>query len=118
MALTGYWSNGICTASQAEAVAALNSQFPVVTDAFIHVGNAVASGVDGAQLTTWTFNLGASGGAWFAHSLIFYFVPCDPDLQSSKSVAMFSDGLQMGWGVVAAMAAALSIIFIKKSFFR
>lgn len=118
MALTGYWSNGICTASQAEAVAALNSQFPVITDAFFHTGSAVASGTNAALLTTWTFNLGVSGGTWITHAMIFNFSACDPDLQSSKSVAMFNDGLQMGWGVVAAMAAALSIIFIKKSFFR
>lgn len=78
MALTGFWISGVCYANQVEAVAALNSQFPVVTDAFLHVGSAVASGASGALLTTWTFNLAAVPNSWQAHAMIFNFSACDP----------------------------------------
>lgn len=39
------------------------------------------------------------------------FPNCDP-------TEPYFDGMAIGWGVVGAMAAALSVIFIKKSFFR
>lgn len=84
MPLTGFWSNGICAANQADAIAALNSQYPVVTDAFLHHGSAVASGVNGALLTTWTFNLGTVGGTWITHAMIFYFSACDPALDPNQ----------------------------------
>lgn len=83
MALTGFWVNGVCTDSQASAVAALNSQFPIVTDAFFHTGSAIASGTTAALLTTWTFNLGTVGGTWLMHAMIFNFSACDPALYPS-----------------------------------
>ncbi|MDD2943638.1 MAG: hypothetical protein PHC51_11820 [bacterium] len=39
---------------------------------------------------------------------------CDP----AVSTDAYMDGMTIGWGVVSAMAAAASIIFLKKAFFR
>lgn len=80
MALTGFWVNGVCAASQADAVDLLNSQFPVVTGALFHSGSAVANGTTGALLSVWTFNLSAVGGTYVNHNLSFNFSSCDPVL--------------------------------------
>lgn len=83
MALTGFWVNGVCTDSQASAVAAINSQFPVVGDSFIHTGSAIASGTVAVKLTVYTFNLGLSGGVWLSHVLTYSLTACDPVLYPS-----------------------------------
>jgi hypothetical protein len=40
------------------------------------------------------------------------------DYTGPTHVQAYFDGMAIGWGVVAAMVSALSILFIKKSFFR
>lgn len=90
MALTGFWVSGVCYASQMEAVAALNSQFPIVTGAFLHHGSAVASGASDALLTIRTINLVAVPDSWQVHAMIFNFSACDPLISPVTLSKIFS----------------------------
>lgn len=78
MALTGFWVNGVCAASQAEAVDLINSHWPITTDTFLHMGSGVAHLTNGVLLTTFSMNLSITGSAWISHAMIFYLSPCDP----------------------------------------
>lgn len=78
--MTGFWVNGTCAASQADAVAVLNSQFPIVTDAFIHIGYATPSGATGVSLLTYTMNLSVDLAPWITHNNVFNLKACDPAL--------------------------------------
>lgn len=82
MALTGFWVNGVCAASQAEAVDLVNSHWPLTTDTFLHMGSGVAYLTNGVLLTTFSMNLSIPGSAWISHAMIFYLSPCDPALHS------------------------------------
>jgi hypothetical protein len=117
MALTGYWISGVCRGTQAEALDAVAAQYPhsengVMFSAasFQFTGpNNIGAWVQGQNMST-----GLVSGQWIDTPV----TSCDPAVSQAVNVQMFNDGMQMGWGVVAAMAAALSVIFIKQSFFR
>lgn len=123
MALTGFLVNQghttICAADSASAMVAIGGRFPYVA------GNQpVLCSLDSSTFTVpATFNnaitchsLVATSQYTFTHPMVL--ARCDPADTLGTNTAFYADGMQMGWGVVSAMAAALAIIFIKKSFFR
>lgn len=115
MPLTGFYMNGICHASQAEAIDAFVSMTPVLTNSqYLTTLSAAASGVSAMTISTNTMNLAGAGNTFVAHSASLPLRPCDPVISTTP----FFDGMTMGWGVVSAMAAAVAIIFIKKALFR
>lgn len=122
MALTGFLVNRVsdwtCADGAAAAIQAIGSRFPYVAGAAPTLCNIDSSVFTAPNIFTNTITCHdlTGGQQWtIAHDL--KLMQCDP-VAIDQSTVMFNDGLQMGWGVVAAMAAALSIIFIKKAFFR
>ncbi len=120
MALTGYLVNQghstVCAPDAAAAMVALGGRFPYVagsqpvlcnlnssahTPPDIFTNNITCHDLTGAQMYT------------YSHPLIL--VRCDPADTLGTNAAMFADGMSMGWGVVAAMAAALAVIFLKNA---
>ena len=86
----------------------------------------VATSVTG--LTSYEFSYIKNAGVWFMQKLTianngnitvnFTVSAVVPTFPSCDSTVAFFDGMQIGWGVVAAMAAALAIIFLKNSLFQ
>ncbi|MBI1887204.1 MAG: hypothetical protein HYS19_02360 [Nitrosomonadales bacterium] len=117
MALTGFLINQghstICAADSAAAIVALGGRFPVVAGSqpvicslqgvsFVepNVFNSTINCHDLIASTAWTATHAA------------YLARCDPD--TTGAALMFNDGLSMGWGVVAAMFAALAVAYLVK----
>lgn len=123
MALTGFLVNygggaWTCADGSDAAILALGSRFPYVAGAqpvLCNIESSVFTAPNTFTNTISCHDLTSNQQYQFAHPL--KLMQCDP-VAIDKATVMFNDGLQMGWGVVAAMAAALSIIFIKKAFFR
>lgn len=123
MALTGFLVNygggsWTCADGADAAMLALGARFPYVGGSQPVLCNLEASAFTAPNTfsnTVLCHNLTGNQFWTFTHDLTL--MQCDP-VAIDQSTVMFNDGLQMGWGVVAAMAAALSIIFIKKAFFR
>lgn len=113
MALSGFSVNGICAADSAASMDQIAQQFPVVTsNAFYDLQNISAASAPTFSATIKTNPL--PSGVATVKTFDFVLLPCDPTVSTSP----YFDGMQMGWGVVAAMAVAASIIQIKHSFFR
>lgn len=122
MALTGFLVNRgtdwTCADGSANAILALGSRFPYVAGSqpvLCSLNSSVFTAPNTFTNTVLCHSLVGTQEYTFSHP--FKLMQCDPALVDQSSV-FFADGLQMGWGVVAAMAAALAVIFIKKSFFR
>lgn len=122
MALTGFLvnrgSDWTCADGSANAILALGARFPYVAGSQPTLCNLSSSVFTAPNTFTNSIQCHdlTSAQSWtLSHSLTL--MQCDPGLTDTATV-FFMDGLQMGWGVVAAMAAALAVIFIKKSFFR
>lgn len=120
MAQTGFLVNygggaWTCAADAAGAIQALGARFPYTgggQPVLCNLENSVHTAPDIFTNTVKCHDLTGNQFYQFAHEL--RLARCDPAVDTSA----FMDGMQLGWGVVAAMAAALSIIFIKKAFFR
>lgn len=113
MALTGFAVNGICAADSAAAMQSIAQTYPQI------IGNNLYSldNISGSSAPSFSFTLSEAplpSGVVSSNSFTIQLVPCDPVISTTP----FFDGMTMGWGVVAAMAAASSIIFLKYSFFR
>lgn len=114
MAVTASLVNNTCHPTVAVAVNSYFSSLPVS----IQVGSPDSymlehiqiAGVWNMQKTTIN-NLGNPT----INFTVAATVPTFPDCDMTEP---FFDGMQIGWGVVAAMAGALSVIFIKKALFR
>lgn len=113
MALIGFWMNGVCYATQAEAVTAFVSLSPSVNGQYLTTFNAIPSGLSSIGVSLNTMDLSLPANVFVPHAATIPLRACD----SLVSVTSFNDGMQIGWGIVAAMLAALSIVIIKKSFF-
>jgi len=109
----------ICAPDSAAAIVALGGVFPVIGGSPPYSSGLYSSAFTPPNIFTLNIIVHdlTSANQWqFSHN--FYLARCDPaDTLGTHAVA-FADGLEMGWGVVAAMAVALSIIFIKRAFFR
>lgn len=113
MVLTASLVNNICYPSVAVANDAYFSTIPV----------ALVSGQ-----TSYETKYLQIVGAWnvqqtsidkFGNISIVYTKPvAAPVFPSCDYSEPFFDGLAIGWGVVGAMAAAVSVIFIRNAFFR
>lgn len=117
MALTGYWIAGVCQSTQAEALAAVSAQYPQVHNGLMlsaTMPQFTAANNIGLWVQNQNLQTGIVGGQW----VDFPVASCDPVISQAVNVQMFNDGMQMGWGIIAAMAGALAVIFLKKSFFR
>lgn len=119
MALTGFLvnrgSDWICADGSANAILAIGARFPYVAGSqpvLCNLDGSFFTAPDTFTNTVTCHSLVGSQQYTFSHPL--KLMQCDP----AVSTTFFMDGMELGWGVVAAMAAALSIIFIKKSFFR
>lgn len=123
MALTGFLVNRggadwTCADGSANAILALGARFPYTAGSqpvLCSIQSSVFSAPNTFTNTVTCHSLTGAQDYTFSHPL--QLMQCDPGLTDTATV-FFMDGLQMGWGVVAAMAAALAVIFIKKSFFR
>lgn len=122
MALTGFLvnrgSDWTCADGSANAILAIGARFPYVAGSqplLCSLNSSVFTAPNTFTNTVFCYNLTSAVEYTFSHPL--KLMQCDPGLTDTASV-FFQDGLQMGWGVIAAMAAALAVIFIKKSFFR
>lgn len=122
MALTGFLvnrgSDWTCADGPANAILALGARFPYVAGSqplLCNLDSSVFTAPNTFTNLITCHNLAGTQSYSFSHPL--QLMQCDPGLTDTATV-FFMDGLQMGWGVVAAMAAALAVIFIKKSFFR
>lgn len=78
MALTGFWMQGVCYATQAEVVSALQSISPVISGQFLTTVNAVASGASSVSVATNTMDLSQAANVFISHSGILPLRPCDP----------------------------------------
>ena len=118
MALTGFLHNGICFDSYNAAMSVKFGSDPVLETTAtqgdqIHFYQMLPDG-----LWYWS-EYSTQGSAWTLqyHSPMpqISFTSCDPADTFGTNAAMFAEGMAMGWGVVAAMAAALAVIFLKNA---
>ena len=123
MAQTGFLVNQvhttICAPDAAAAIVALGGRFPYVGGSeagLCNLNSSVHTPPDVFTNNITCHDLTGNQVYTFSHNLVL--ARCDPDDTLGTHAAAFADGLEMGWGVVAAMAVALSIIFIKRAFFR
>lgn len=120
MALTGYMVNyggGLwtCAPDSAAAIQALGARFPYVGGSQPVLCNLEGSVFTAPDIFSNTINChNLIGNQQYLYTHDLRLARCDPAVDTTA----FMDGMQMGWGVVAAMFAALSIIFIKQAFFR
>lgn len=114
MPLTPTLANNTCHASIAAAVDSYYSAVPIATSV--------------TGLTSYTLEYISVAGVWYLQKTTYsnngnvninFTVPVvAPTFPDCDLTAPYFDGMAMGWGVVGAMAAALSVIFIKKSLFQ
>jgi|SRR3989338_946441 len=123
MALTGFLvntgSSWTCADGPANAILALGARFPYVAGSqpvLCSIDSSVFTAPNMFTNTITCHNL--TGNQFWTLSHDLTLMVCDPAVSDASNAAMFSDGMQMGWGVVGAMMAALSVIFIRHSFFR
>ena len=113
MALTGTLFREVCYSSAAGAEDAYFTAQPIGNTAGSTSYMNIFQEVGGVwKLTGYSIN---SSGVWTQRFSTNASVPQLPACDPAQS---FLDGMEIGWGVVAAMAAAVAIIFIRKSFFR
>jgi hypothetical protein len=122
MALTGYLVNQghstICAPDSAAAIVALGGMFPTIagSDAYICDAHTIIySAPTTFDMLIECHSMISSKEYAFAHSI--HLARCDPSDTLGTHASMFADGLSMGWGVVAAMAAAMAVIFLKQALF-
>lgn len=121
MALTGFLVNigggsAVCADGFENAIQALGSRFPYVGGSqpvLCHLESSTHTPPDIFTNTITCHTLTGNQMYTYAHDL--RLMACDPTAQSAQSVVMFADGLEMGWGVVGAMFAALAVIFVAKA---
>lgn len=98
MALTGFYFQGVCYLTQAEAVNAFSSLSPILDGHFLTTVNAVASGVNGVSISTKTMDLSISANVFLPHSAILPFRVCDPAFSVSPVIDAASILQVFGWG--------------------
>lgn len=110
--LSGYFINGQCFPDASSALNSYSSNYPMQQNGVEYAVTSQA--ISGVYLTA-TMNSQPLNQA--SVTSVYMWAPmtqCDPAISTTP----YFDGMQMGWGVVAAMAVAASIIQIKHSFFR
>lgn len=114
MAITATLVDNVCHQSLGAAADAYFGAIPVALDVTSSMSYQLEylkiSGIWYLRKTTFS-----SSGVATINFTVPGVTPVFPDCDATAS---FFDGMQIGWGVVAAMAAAFSVIFIKKAFFR
>ena len=122
MALTGFQVNQghstICAPDAAAAIVALGGRFPYVSGSqpvLCSLNSSVHTPPDVFVNDITCHSLTGTQSYNYSHDL--RLARCDPADTLGTSAAMFADGMSMGWGIVAAMAAALAVIFLKNALF-
>jgi hypothetical protein len=113
MSLTGFAVNGICAFDAAAAMQSIAQTYPQISGNYLYS----LDNISGSSAPSFSFTLSEAplpSGTVISNSYIVQLVSCDPVISTTP----FFDGMTMGWGVVAAMAVASSIIFLKNSFYR
>ena len=103
MALDGYWIDGVCARTQAQAIEFFNSKYPHVDGGYLHTASAAPSGVDGAILNLQTMELFKSGDTWFNHIATITFNKCDTALTVSPAITASEIFYVFTWGFGAVM---------------
>lgn len=116
MAVTASLVNNTCHPSLSSAANAYFSSLPASTSAS-GTDTIVIENIYYPPLLAWTLKKTTYSAAGVP-TFNFWVVVNPPPFPDCDATAPYFDGMQIGWGVVAAMAAALSVIFIKKAFFR
>jgi|SRR5665647_153475 len=116
MSLSGYQVAAVCAPDTPAAIFELSKLFPAaVSGHFVSLDADPAfntgSGIFELSVKSQDINSAASSVTSIAS---VYLPACDP----AVSTTAYFDGMTMGWGIVAAMAVAASIMQIKHSFFR
>lgn len=113
MTITASLVQNTCYPSVAAAVDAYFSMMPVA-----HTTGTTSYKLEYLQVAgAWNMrgtsidNLGNATINYTVAATVPTFPNCDP-------TEAYFDGMAIGWGVVGAMVAALSVIFIKRTFFR
>lgn len=119
MPLTGFLvnrgSDWICAVDADAAAQAMGAVFPLVAGSpplVCHLESSVFSVPNNFANTVQCSNLTAS--QTFTNTHAIKLMMCDPAVDTTA----FMDGMQIGWGVVGAMIAALAVIFLKKAYFQ
>ena len=123
MAYTGFLINlghsSVCAPDSVAAVDALGAAFPVVSGSPPYLSLLYSSSFTAPNVFSLNIIVHDLTGVnqWqLSHNV--YLARCDPaTYQVGNNAGYFADGVQMGWGVVAAMAAALGVIFLKNALF-
>lgn len=113
MAVTASLVNNTCHPSVAFAVDAYFSTLPVVLTPGIisyKIEHLQVAGVWNIRGTS----IDNAGNATINYTVL----ATAPTFPNCDATAAYFDGMQIGWGVVAAMASALSIIFLKQALFK
>lgn len=119
MPLTGFLvnrgSDWICADGSANAILALGARFPYVAGSqpvLCNLESAIFTAPDIFTNTVLCHSLTSNQDYLYSHPL--RLMMCDP----AADTTAFMDGMQIGWGVVGAMIAALAVIFLKKAYFQ
>lgn len=116
MAVTASLVNNTCHLSLSAAANAYFSSLPASTSAS-GTSTIVIENIYYPPFLSWTLKKTTYSAAGVP-TVNFWVVVNPPPFPDCDATAPYFDGMQIGWGVVSAMAAALSVIFIKKAFFR
>lgn len=113
MTITASLVNGVC---YNDVQSAIDAYFSAQPSALLPGNNSILNlyqNVSGVwKMTQYQIDkFGVSTLQYSTNAVVPVFADCD-------ATESFFDGMAIGWGVVSAMVAALSIMFIKKSFFR
>lgn len=115
MALTGFLVNQghttVCAPDAVAAIVALGGRFPYVAGSAPTLCNLDSSTFTAPDVfnNSVTCHDLTSNQSW-TYTHLLRLARCDPD--TTGAALMFNDGLSMGWGVVAAMFAALAIVHL------
>lgn len=115
MAITASFYNNICYSTVVAAQDAYFSHMPVSLVAGVTQSyqlEYLPNGIGGWTLRK--LDIDNAGNA----TMIYNVAVTPPLFPECDNAQFFTDGMQMGWGVVGAMVAAFSVIFLKKAFFR
>ena len=119
MALTGFLvnrgSDWICAVDADSAVQAMGAAFPFAAGSQPVVCSLASSAFTLPNVFNNTIQCsGLTTGLTYSYAHALTLVQCDPALETNA----FMDGMQIGWGIVGAMIAALAVMFLKKAYFQ
>jgi hypothetical protein len=113
MSLTNSLVNSVCYPSASIAEDNFYSAIPPV----IHVGETDSYQITHVKTSEGWVQLKQQISSSGSFSTVYSTVVTPPTFPPCDATQAFFDGMEIGWGVVAAMAAVTSVILIRKAFF-